>query len=71
VATLRFHTRDPRWLLFVEVLVAVEDIIWSLVLNTYVMEWMTIGLFLGYILFIGLETKRNPPKNSQTNVREA
>ena len=71
VAALRYHTWFPRWLLLGGVLAAFEDILWSLVLNTYVMEWVTVGLLLGYILLIGLETKRNPPMNCQTNVREA
>jgi hypothetical membrane protein len=57
-AALRYHPRHPRWLLILGVLVTIEDLIWSLVLNTYLMEWLTVALFLGYILLLGIETKR-------------
>jgi hypothetical protein len=58
VATLRYHSRYPRWLLFLGVLVAIEDVVWSVALNIYILEWVTVALFLLYILLLGIETQR-------------
>jgi hypothetical membrane protein len=60
VAALRYYPRFPRWLLFLGALIAIEDMIWGWVLNTYPMEWLTVALFLSYILLLGIETKRKP-----------
>jgi hypothetical protein len=58
VAALRYYSKYPRWLLFLGILVALEDMVWGLVLNTYIVEWLTVTLFLFYILILGIETKR-------------
>jgi hypothetical membrane protein len=58
VAALRYYSRYPRWLLFLGIFVAVEDMVWGMVLNTYIVEWFTVALFLCYILLVGIETKR-------------
>jgi hypothetical protein len=58
VATLRYYSKYPRWLLFLGILVALEDMLWGLVLNIYIVEWVTVALFLFYIMLIGIETKR-------------
>jgi hypothetical membrane protein len=57
-AALRYFPQIPKWVFFAGVFVAIEDLVWSLVLNTYPMEWLTVFLFLGYVLLVGLETKR-------------
>lgn len=57
-AALRYHLHFPKSLIFLGILVAVVDMIWSLLLNIYIMEWVTIALFLCFILLIGIETKR-------------
>ena len=58
VAAMRYYPHFPRWVLVVGALIAIEDMIWGLVLNTYLMEFVTVGLFLGYILLLGVATKR-------------
>ncbi len=58
VAALRYYPHYPRALLVLGGLVAVEDILWGLVLNTYIMEWITVGFFLSYILSLGLVARR-------------
>jgi hypothetical membrane protein len=58
VAAMRYHPYYPKWLLILGGLVAVEDMAWSLVLNTYMMEWITVALFLIYVSFLGFVTSR-------------
>jgi hypothetical protein len=58
VAALRYYPQVPKWLLILGVVVAIEEIIWSLVLNIYIVEWLTVALFLLYLLLLGIETKR-------------
>jgi hypothetical membrane protein len=58
VTALRYYSGYPRWLLVLGGLIAVEDMVWGLILNTYLMEWITVGLFLIYILLLGLVTRR-------------
>jgi hypothetical membrane protein len=59
VATLRYYRGVSKWLLIAGGFVVIEDLFWSLVLNIYPMEWLTVFLFLGFILLLGLETKRS------------
>ena len=58
VAAFRYHAAYPRWLLFVGVAVTIEDFVWSVALNIPVVEWITVGLFLLYVLLVGIETRR-------------
>ena len=58
VAALRYYPRYPKWALAAGVLVAAEDMLWGIALNTYLMEWLTVTLFLGYVLLLAVETKR-------------
>lgn len=58
VAALRYYSKYPRWLLYLGVLVALEDMVWGLVMNIYIMEWITVALFLLYTLLLGMATKR-------------
>ena len=58
VAALRYYPRYPKWALAAGVLVAIEDMLWGMVLNIYIMEWVTVALFLAYVLLLAVETKR-------------
>ncbi len=58
VAALRYYSRFPRGLLVLGVLVAAVDMVWGVVLNIYLVEWVTVGLLLVYILLLGIETNR-------------
>jgi len=58
VATLRYHQRVTRWLLLLGVLTAVIVIITSFFQTVYVLEWITVFLFLSYVALLGIETKR-------------
>jgi hypothetical membrane protein len=58
VAAMRYYPNYPRWLLVLGGLVAVEDMVWGLALNTYLMEWITVGFFLIYIFLLGIVTRR-------------
>jgi hypothetical membrane protein len=60
-AALRYEPRVPRWLLLLGILVTIEDFVWSLILNVFIVEWVTVALFLLYLLLLGIETKRNVP----------
>ena len=58
VATLRYHQMVTRWLLLLGVLTAVIVIITSFLQTVYVLEWITVILFLSYVALLGIETKR-------------
>jgi hypothetical membrane protein len=58
VAALRYYPRYPKWLLAVGVLIAVEDMLWGTILNTYLVEWITVALFLAYVLLLGIVTRQ-------------
>ena len=58
VAAMRYDRNCPRWLLIIGGLVTFEDMIWSLVLNIYLMEWVTVALFLSYVLLLGLVSRQ-------------
>jgi hypothetical membrane protein len=58
LAALRYDPRYPKWLLAFGGLVVIVNLTWSLVINTYPMEWLTITLFLGYVFLLGQETRR-------------
>jgi hypothetical membrane protein len=57
-AMLRYHQGFPRWLLILGVSTAMMVILTSLFPTVYVLEWITILLFLGYVTLLGIETKR-------------
>jgi len=46
----------PRWMVVLGFLVAMEDMLWSVFLNTYIMEFITVGCFLLYCVLLGLHT---------------
>jgi hypothetical membrane protein len=57
VAVLQYMPEIPKWVLIIGILVTLEDFIWSVVLNIYPLEWVTVALFLGYILLLGAVTR--------------
>jgi hypothetical membrane protein len=59
VAALRYHEKWPRWLLALGVLTALADMVISVFFGAiYVLEWVTVCLFLSYALLVGVETRR-------------
>lgn len=69
VFALRYYAKFPRWLLALGILTVVVNFVWSVILNIYPLEWATVGLFLLFILLIGMAT-RNKTKylDQQTNL---
>jgi hypothetical membrane protein len=59
VAAFWYYSKYPRWLLIFGIFVALEDILWGLILNIFIIEWLTVALFLFYILLVGFVTNRN------------
>lgn len=57
VSALRYHPRCPRWVLLVGALTALVDIVSGIWGNVYVLEWITVALFLGYALILGSKTR--------------
>lgn len=54
VAALRYNPGWPRWLLFLGVLATLFDLTASVFFNALpIFEWITISLFLAYIVLIG------------------
>jgi hypothetical membrane protein len=66
VAAMRYSTHFPRWILIFGAVVALEDLAWSVVFNIPVMEWLTVSLFLGYVLVVGdaMRHRRTEPVTS-------
>ena len=58
VAALRYHHNVPRWLLFLGVSTALMVNLTSFQTSVYVLEWITVLLFLSYVSLVGIETKR-------------
>jgi hypothetical membrane protein len=57
-AMLRYYQRVPRWLLVLAVSPALMVILTSIFQTVYVLEWITVLLFLSYVTLLGIETKR-------------
>jgi hypothetical membrane protein len=57
-AALRYYQRVPRWLLVLGISTAVLVILTSFFPNVYILEWITVFLFLSYVGLLGIETKR-------------
>jgi hypothetical membrane protein len=60
VAAVRYHPRCPRWLLALGVATALVDLLFSVVLNVPALEWLTVALFLSYLVVLGAATDRLP-----------
>jgi hypothetical membrane protein len=57
-AALRYHQRVPRWLVILGISTAMMVILTSFFPTVYVLEWITVLLFLGYVTLLAIETKR-------------
>jgi hypothetical membrane protein len=57
-AALRYHIGVPRWLLILGISTAVMVILTSFFPTFFVLEWITVLLFLLYVILVGVETKR-------------
>jgi hypothetical membrane protein len=58
VAAIRYYPTCPRWLLILGALTALADILSGVFHTVYVLEWVTVSLFLCYPLLLGAETNR-------------
>jgi len=59
VAALRYHPTVPRWSLALGVLTALTDIAFAVFSNKlFILEWITISLFLVYVIVLGVISKR-------------
>ena len=54
VFALRYYSKFPKWILVFGILTALVNIVWSVILNVYPLEWTTVGFFLLFILLIGI-----------------
>lgn len=58
VAAIRYYPTCPRWLLILGALTALADILSGAFHTVYVLEWVTVSLFLCYPVLLGAETNR-------------
>lgn len=58
VAALRYHPTCPRWLLILGVLTALVAMLFGIFHTIFVLEWVTVVLFLSYVGVLGAETQR-------------
>lgn len=61
VAALRYHPQCPRWVLAVGVVTGFVDIVSAILGSVYALEWLTVALFLAYVLIVGLATRAMQP----------
>ena len=55
VAALRYYPQTPKWVLAMGVIAWFVDTLFSIFFNNvHILEWVTIALFLAYILALGL-----------------
>lgn len=57
-AALRYHRRVPRWLLLLGFSTAGMVNLTVFLPTAYLLEWITVALFLGYVTLVGFETRR-------------
>jgi len=58
VAALRYDPKVPRWLLVLGAVAALFDLLASLFFNNVpVFEWVTVALFLAYVLSVGVSLR--------------
>ena len=58
VAALRYHATCPRWLLILGVVTALVTLLFGIFHTIFVLEWVTISLFISYIVLLGAQTQR-------------
>jgi hypothetical membrane protein len=57
-AMLRYHQEVHRWLLFLGISTAGMVVLTGFFQTIYVLEWITVFLFLSYTFLLGIETQR-------------
>ncbi len=57
-AAMRYHQRFPKWLFIFGIATAPMVILWSFFKSVYVLEWITLLIFLSYVSLLGIKTKR-------------
>lgn len=57
-AALRYHPMVPRWLLILGISTAVMVNLTVFLPTAYLLEWITVILFLGYVGLVGVQTRR-------------
>lgn len=57
VFALRYHARCPRWVLALGVITGLVDMLSAILQTVYVLEWVTVALFLAYVTIVGIETR--------------
>lgn len=57
VVSLLYYPKFPRWMIALGILVGIVDMLWAMVINVYLMEFVTVGLFLVFTLLLGLHTR--------------
>lgn len=57
-AALRYHSNIPRWLLILGISTAPSVILTSLFQTIYILEWITLVLFLSFVSLVGIVTRR-------------
>jgi hypothetical membrane protein len=61
VAALRYYASCPRWLLILGAVTTLADLLFGLskiMTTSFVLEWVTIALFISYIVLLGAQTQR-------------
>ena len=56
-AALRYDRRFPRWALVLGIVSGLVDILSGLFHDIYLLEWITVALFLGYIFILGVKAR--------------
>ncbi len=57
VFALRYHPLCPRWVLALGVVTGLADILSGILGTVYVLEWLTVALFLAYVVVVGVRTR--------------
>ncbi len=57
VAALRYHPQCPRWVLAVGAITGLVDVVSAFLGGVYALEWLTVALFLAYVLIVGMATR--------------
>jgi hypothetical membrane protein len=57
-ATLRYHNWVPRWLILIAIFSAVLVISTAFLQSVYLLEWITVSIFLLYVILLGVETRK-------------
>ncbi len=58
VAAFRYYPKFPKWLLILGLSTTFMVILTSFMKTVFLLEWITVVLFLGYVFLVGIETRR-------------